>query len=749
MTENVSSSASSAPTQSVVVMSREELMSALKKQIEFYFSKENLYKDRHLLMQMNEAGYVHLKVIANFKMVRTLTSRMEDIAEALVGSTIVSLDETNSWIKPNITVERKTLILRDIANDVPEEEIRDIFKPIGAVEKVKSEVGDTWFVTMESEEVAVTVLQKLNTLNFRGNPIKARLKSENVGKMLLKLAGEEYPMLNNQPMFNQYGQPVYDQNMYNSFMYMMPQQQPQQQTAPIQQQQQQSMQRMGGGMGYYPNYYNNQYNDGMMHSMNRDHGVHDESNRRGGRRRRGMGGSGNPVRRDSGSMSRSENRTVTSLPPLSSSLSFPPLISTGPGGIVQSKNENANIVRYSAAEILSITRDMKDLSCPPVATPGDHSIVLLSAPVTDLIEKGRTQSMDQAMLEGPPRSLSVDSVDYTTMMMGDLDEHYTNQLKQNKQNEKKMNNNNMNNMNMNKNHYNYENNAGNTKLPARGYAGAVKTNLDQSSSKPKVESVRANKAPATQSTTQPTPSPSSNATSTQPTTTTTTAVSSNPPTAVAPTVHASSNVAKDVSSAAAVTSAPAAAPSATAHGHGHGAPTPASAPAPASASASHSHQPKPTNKKSNGPHSPVTNNTPTPTLAQATGTTPAMKPVANGGSTVAGSANWASVISQGAVKSPSAAAATAVSATTGSQAPQAATAVAPTVASTIQPTQSQGAQSSEKGKEMYSKDGFVPKDRERDRNKPRGGKKPGDRRGPMSSKQKSSKEDEEGWQIAR
>lgn len=40
----------------------------------------------------------------------------------------------------------------------------------------------------------------------------------------------------------------------------------------------------------------------------------------------------------------------------------------------------------------------------------------------DLVSKGRTMSIDQAIQHGIPRSLSVDSVDYTNMLKGEMDE---------------------------------------------------------------------------------------------------------------------------------------------------------------------------------------------------------------------------------------------------------------------------------------------------------------------------------------
>ena len=47
----------------------------------------------------------------------------------------------------------------------------------------------------------------------------------------------------------------------------------------------------------------------------------------------------------------------------------------------------------------------------------------------DLVTKGRTMSIDQAMEQGIPRSLSVDSVDYTNMINGEMDEVVTEKVR--------------------------------------------------------------------------------------------------------------------------------------------------------------------------------------------------------------------------------------------------------------------------------------------------------------------------------
>ena len=46
----------------------------------------------------------------------------------------------------------------------------------------------------------------------------------------------------------------------------------------------------------------------------------------------------------------------------------------------------------------------------------------MNEPNSELVTKQRTFSIDQSIESGMPRTYSVDSVDYTTMLMGDMEE---------------------------------------------------------------------------------------------------------------------------------------------------------------------------------------------------------------------------------------------------------------------------------------------------------------------------------------
>ncbi|RWR90247.1 la-related protein 1B-like protein [Cinnamomum micranthum f. kanehirae] len=68
-----------------------ELHNALRKQIEYYFSHDNLLKDYYLRSKMDEEGWVSIQIIADFNRVKAITQDMYLILEALRPSTIIEV----------------------------------------------------------------------------------------------------------------------------------------------------------------------------------------------------------------------------------------------------------------------------------------------------------------------------------------------------------------------------------------------------------------------------------------------------------------------------------------------------------------------------------------------------------------------------------------------------------------------------------------------------------------------------------
>ena len=164
------------------------LEQSIVKQVEYYFSPQNLANDTYLVSKMNPQMFVPLEVVAGFKMLRNLTTDIELIKSALKNSNKVQLTkgpEDQDLIRPCLsTSARVTIILRDIPTDVPESEVRKIFEGHEA-QSLRPDIGDTWFVGFATEELCLAAYEHCQTQCFRDAPIKARIKSENLLKNYL------------------------------------------------------------------------------------------------------------------------------------------------------------------------------------------------------------------------------------------------------------------------------------------------------------------------------------------------------------------------------------------------------------------------------------------------------------------------------------------------------------------------------------------------------------------------------------
>ncbi|XP_009416371.2 la-related protein 1A-like isoform X1 [Musa acuminata AAA Group] len=69
------------------------LRSNIVKQIEYYFSDENLQKDQYLISLLDEQGWVSISKIADFKRVKTMTTNIPLILDALRSSSLVEVQD--------------------------------------------------------------------------------------------------------------------------------------------------------------------------------------------------------------------------------------------------------------------------------------------------------------------------------------------------------------------------------------------------------------------------------------------------------------------------------------------------------------------------------------------------------------------------------------------------------------------------------------------------------------------------------
>ena len=233
------------------------------------------------------------------------------------------MDAANLLIKPAITFERKTIILRDVPAETTEEEIRALFEGVGQIESLKMEFAGTWFVVMESEKVAIAALDVLRHRTLHDQSVKARLKNESYLKNLLKELAPSVDGIPAEFVVPAGMQPMMFMN-YNGQAMMMPVLQP-------------------------PMY-------GQSTS------AAPVENRGGKKVRRDRKENRDHKKREHRPRTYSQPKV---LPALQNAELFPPLVPTvAPTPVVIEK-------KYSAEDIRAIVKNMTDLSCPPVANNVD------------------------------------------------------------------------------------------------------------------------------------------------------------------------------------------------------------------------------------------------------------------------------------------------------------------------------------------------------------------------------------------
>lgn len=177
---------STVETKSMTDVERAE---AIKRQVEYYFSRQNLLQDTFLLSKMSKDHFVHVSVIAEFKMMKQLTSDVDLIVESVKGSDKVILDEVRKCIKPAANTERTTLILRNIPSSATEESVRALLMGAGVpkIVSIRADVGDNWFLSFETTEATKIAMDQVKGLKWDGKQIGCAIKSESFLKGLALL----------------------------------------------------------------------------------------------------------------------------------------------------------------------------------------------------------------------------------------------------------------------------------------------------------------------------------------------------------------------------------------------------------------------------------------------------------------------------------------------------------------------------------------------------------------------------------
>lgn len=139
-----------------------ELMAALQRQLEYYFSRENLAKDTYLLSQMDSEQYVSIEIVANFQQIKNLTNDYDLIVEVLRSSSEVHVDDKGLRVRP--LSKRCVVILRDAPEEVKEENIKKMFEmencPVSLI-KCEFVSAGFWYLFFTNDEDAQSAFHYL------------------------------------------------------------------------------------------------------------------------------------------------------------------------------------------------------------------------------------------------------------------------------------------------------------------------------------------------------------------------------------------------------------------------------------------------------------------------------------------------------------------------------------------------------------------------------------------------------------
>ncbi|XP_033825012.1 la-related protein 4 isoform X2 [Periophthalmus magnuspinnatus] len=203
-------------------LSTENLRESLKKELEFYFSRENLSKDLYLMSQMDSDQFVPIWTIASMEGIKVLTTDMDLILDVLRSSPMVQVDEKGEKVRPNH--KRCIIILREVPETTPVEEVESLFKNENCPKVISVEFAhnNNWYITFQSDTDAQQAYKYLReeVKTFQGKPIMARIKAINTFFAKNGYRSVDNSLYTQQPQNqSQFNTPLYMQHVYPQQQY--------------------------------------------------------------------------------------------------------------------------------------------------------------------------------------------------------------------------------------------------------------------------------------------------------------------------------------------------------------------------------------------------------------------------------------------------------------------------------------------------------------------------------------------------
>ena len=131
---------------------KEELISKLRKQMEFYLGDSNLLKDHFLreLMMKDKKNYIELKFFLNCNKIKGFLLNIDDkkkkLIEAIELSPLLKINKSKTKVKRKVKLEtnentemeidKRTIYVENLAENVKHENLAEIFSKVGKIKHI-------------------------------------------------------------------------------------------------------------------------------------------------------------------------------------------------------------------------------------------------------------------------------------------------------------------------------------------------------------------------------------------------------------------------------------------------------------------------------------------------------------------------------------------------------------------------------------------------------------------------------------